>query len=323
MLSPRALADVAAQAVRVGPAPDKGNLFIEEVTAAANPTQRGKTSIAVEVRVSDDGLGAAGMLSSARAEVLGATGQVLATQSFDLRDGRGRVTLSIPTPPSDSDPSARVRLVADDALALDNEAAVVLTRADAVRVLLVNGDPRPGNDADELRYLSRALALLPEREIALSVRNVDALALAHVDLREVDVVLLANVLAPDATIAQKLIAYVQRGGGLIVAAGDQLDPNRYMASLGPLLGAHITRIAGGDGLHFVATAAAWPAGGLLGLKEAQSSRRLEMEASDETLLAFDDGMPALVARNVGAGRVLLFGVSVDADWSDLPLRPGF
>ncbi|MDQ7778112.1 MAG: BatA domain-containing protein [Planctomycetota bacterium] len=41
------------------------------------------------------------------------------------------------------------------------------------------------------------------------------------------------------------------------------------------------------------------------------------------IMAFDGRQPALVQRNVGAGRVLFFASTCDADWSDFPRFPAY
>jgi hypothetical protein len=40
-------------------------------------------------------------------------------------------------------------------------------------------------------------------------------------------------------------------------------------------------------------------------------------------LSFTSGAPALLTRTMDSGRVALLTTSVDRDWADLPLRPGF
>ena len=42
-----------------------------------------------------------------------------------------------------------------------------------------------------------------------------------------------------------------------------------------------------------------------------------------TLLRYESGAPALVETQVGRGRVLLLTTSIDREWTDLPIRPGF
>jgi hypothetical protein len=41
------------------------------------------------------------------------------------------------------------------------------------------------------------------------------------------------------------------------------------------------------------------------------------------VLRYENGAPALVAGDVGRGRVLLLTTTVDREWTDLPIRPGF
>jgi len=41
------------------------------------------------------------------------------------------------------------------------------------------------------------------------------------------------------------------------------------------------------------------------------------------VLRYETGAPALVEAEVGAGRVMLLTTTVDREWTDLPIRPGF
>ena len=41
------------------------------------------------------------------------------------------------------------------------------------------------------------------------------------------------------------------------------------------------------------------------------------------VLRYENGAPALVEAEVGRGRVLLLTTTVDREWTDLPIRPGF
>jgi hypothetical protein len=52
-------------------------------------------------------------------------------------------------------------------------------------------------------------------------------------------------------------------------------------------------------------------------------RAVEPEASAQVLARFDAGAPALLERQVGAGRVLLWTSTLDLSWSDMPLKPVF
>ena len=41
------------------------------------------------------------------------------------------------------------------------------------------------------------------------------------------------------------------------------------------------------------------------------------------VLRYENGAPALVEAEIGRGRVLLLTTTVDREWTDLPIRPGF
>src|SRR5207344_252344 len=48
------------------------------------------------------------------------------------------------------------------------------------------------------------------------------------------------------------------------------------------------------------------------------------DASGRTVvLRYENGAPALVEAEIGRGRVLLLTTTVDREWTDLPIRPGF
>jgi hypothetical protein len=173
--------------------------------------------------------------------------------------------------------------------------------------------------------VTRALSLLPDALLALHTQSVDPLSFEHVPLTDIDVVVLANAPPPSEALANRLLQFVRQGGGIIVAAGSRVDPLRYNALLGGLLASHIRGLGQANGVHFAPGGVAnFLPEGMLGLREAQTNQRLLLEGGPaETLLAFEDGPAALTARNEGDGRSLLLATSLDADFGDLPFRPGF
>jgi hypothetical protein len=312
-----ALDGVEVTSERMGSAPKLGNAFVENVHAAPDPTQPGHTSVAVELAQTGAALG------SARVELV-QSGSVVAATDTTFSAGRARAQLLVPTPDDKGDQVALLRVRVDDALDADNQAGVVLTRADAVRLLLVNGDPHPGSDSDELYYAQRALRLVPETTFALATRTIDPLLLAREPLDATDVVLLANVPAPGEAVAQRLLRFVEHGGGLIVAAGDHVDATLYNAALGAVLPSHLSSVSAANDLHFAAPKNPdFLPSGLSGLRETRTQRRLGFDLAPQSLLDFDDGTPAIAAAEIGSGRSLLLATSLDDAFSDLPLRPGF
>ena len=171
---------------------------------------------------------------------------------------------------------------------------------------------------------------------------VDAEALVREDLAQYDVVFLLNVRSVGAKAAE-LQRFVENGGGLFVAVGDQVDPDLYARELGALLpmSLHVEKSAtpregGGAGpAHFAEVDFNHPALSVFtgeareGLLGARTYRYLLARPARpggppaRVLAAFDDGAPALVEGQRGKGRVLLFTSSVDRDWSDWAIRTSF
>jgi hypothetical protein len=66
----------------------------------------------------------------------------------------------------------------------------------------------------------------------------------------------------------------------------------------------------------------------VGLREARFYRLMLLAPVPDSehrrvLLRYESGAPALVEAEIGAGRVLFFTSTVDREWTDLPIRPGF
>ncbi len=224
----------------------------------------------------------------------------------------------------------------------DNTWFVTLNLDRQVRALLVNGDPRNVSYRDELFYLERSLgAGGSERSgIVAHIVGVDGLS---ADFDEFDVVVLSNVgQIPESTVAA-LIEYVEAGGGLLLTVGDQVDPDRYNAQFGELLPKRLravrelcsardpdanllaTRLARLETSHPVFRVFDLPGGESIQSVSVYSYMLLEPSplGSSRTLLSYGDGGPALVERQVGAGRVALLTTTIDRDWTDLPIRTAF
>lgn len=238
--------------------------------------------------------------------------------------------------------AVELALAESDGFDVDDRLFVIAEVSPAVRVLLVNGDPRTTPYEDEVFFLEHALSLQPAGEAAIEVSTVSILDLPHEDVRKllanVDVVVLANVGELGDTAVHALEDLVARGKGLLVTLGDRVQFERANAVLGPLL-PHALR-----DLHRAAdTAAGTPALGIgemdfshpvlrgLGtageeaLRASRTSSYFNLEAGSgvatRVVLRFDNGAPALIERRArSGGRVMMLTTSVDADLTDLPIR---
>ena len=306
--------------VQILEARSTANRAIVSALAVPDPTTPGRASVSVEVRA----YGADAAREPTRLS-LRRDGAEIDHAELDLSSGVGRATLHGPLV-TEGDPSATLLLSGEDALDVDDERAVLLRPPSAVRALVVDGDPNPLRDRDEVGYVTRALDLSPASAGGIGYRVVDADAFATHELAGWDVVVLANVRVPPPHTAERLAELVEGGGGLLVAAGDRVDTRAYEARLGSLLPARIRSVATADppiGLHRASSAEIVPEPS--GLDGTHATRRfvLEAEPGAHVELVFDDGAPALVVGAHGDGHTGILALPLDLDWSDLPYRPGF
>ncbi|MBF5041885.1 VWA domain-containing protein [Aggregicoccus sp. 17bor-14] len=230
--------------------------------------------------------------------------------------------------------------LAPDALAEDDKRGFVLPVPRALKALVVNGAPNATRYRDEAFFVEAALSA-PGSPVQASVR--DAEAGLREDFGQYDVVLLLNVPAPDADVAQRLGAFVEAGGGLFLSMGDRVETEAYNARLKALLprplrlvrtaaerddtdadrkAAKLARVAVEHPLFSPFAGAAGE-----GLLSARFYRYVLLEAqgpgASEVLATYEDGAPALAVARRGKGRVALFTSTVDRDWSDFAIRTSF
>jgi len=227
-----------------------------------------------------------------------------------------------------------------DALPEDDRRPFAVHVAPPIRVLAVNGDPRTPPPEDELFHLEAALAPGPTGGGRVRATLVGVPLLQGVDLARFDLVVLANVAGLSPELVGRLRDYVLAGGGLLLSAGDNVDPDRYNRELGALLpravrGLRQSTGSGGQGpgeglgplkagAPFLATLLGT---GGEGLRAARFWGYLVLEPGGgqpvQVHLSTESGAPLLVEGRMGRGRVALLTTTLDRDWSDLPLRTGF
>jgi hypothetical protein len=172
--------------------------------------------------------------------------------------------------------------------------------------------------AGDLYYLQRALAPYGE------VRTGDLQTLLSRDLA---VLILADVPLPEGTERDALTKWTEKGGLLIRFAG----PRMAGADTD---GLHPVPLLGGD--RQLGGALSWsaPAGlapfpanspfaGLTVPEEVKITRQMLAEPGaglpEHTWAALTDGTPLVTQAPLGAGRVVLFHATANAEWSNLPL----
>ena len=258
-------------------------------------------------------------------------GRVIERASVSLENGSGTKDLALDAHALRRGRVLEARIEEQDPLALDDARELSLDEVAELSVLLIDGDPAPNQLDDELRFLALALGLESDAHAAPRITRIDPDGLGAIDLGTYDVVVLANVRTPSEAEAEQLTKHVARGGGLLITAGDNFDAFGYCGRLSKLLPAIPRSSAPVEPALGVTRSEAAPLSDLLpsagkGLETARTSKRLLLEAptgEGRTLLSLSDGSPLLVEGRHGRGRVVLLATTVDDDWSDLPLTPGF
>ena len=234
--------------------------------------------------------------------------------------------------------TAEVELPGGDDLAGDDRRLVRLGAGSALRVALIDGAPRPVPRDDEVYFLRRALDVSNGAE--LDVQTLQLSELNPEKLAGYDVLWVANVAELAPPLLAALVTRLEAGTGVVVSLGDESDGAARLGWLAGLLPDQwLTKQPGGalPGVLGVqlepdADRAALELAELLdgvdvGLADTMVQRRIGTaplpDLDRHVAMRFADGAPALLAWSRGRGRLLVWTTSVDLDWTDAPLQPGF
>ena len=263
----------------------------------------------------------------AREAVLEVDGRRIDAQRVTIPP-RGSATATfaaVPVPEAGARATVRV---SPDSLPIDDEFHLILDQPRPVRVLIV--DP-PGGSSRGV-YLRRALGIGAAPAFDVNVTTIDRLGASALEDR--DVVILDDAGAPSSDAARRLAAFVNAGGGLVLASGERGATANWPAALRELLPSSVgptvdrTATRGGalgtlDRAHPALRLFSTPRSGDFSAARIYRYRRAEPTADALVLARFDDGAPALVERPAGKGRVLVWTSTFDGIWNDLPIQPVF
>ena len=249
---------------------------------------------------------------------------------------RHRVELTEPT-------AASVSLASQDSYALDDRYEFVFKPRARINALLVNGEPSGLAHEDEAFFVTRALNPKKASSGGVVSTVINASALGTTTLKAFDVIFLLNVPRIPADAAARLEAYVREGGGLFIAMGDQVDVEAYNQTMlglmpralrslkkladrdDPDAPVKVTRLGPTDHQHPIFRAFTTTGSDTLQSVQLYSYMLLEpaVDASSRTLISLKDDAPALLERELGKGRTLLWTTTLDYEWTDLPVSSTF
>jgi hypothetical protein len=332
-LRPDQMSNVAITALKFDPNPGAGSRGVQFDAEVGNFSDS-ETTVELQLAIGD---------------------RVVARGTLELPPNEKKVKSFLAALPAGTRATDASVSLAGDNLEIDDRRWVSATLRDQVRVLLVDGDPRTVRHDDELFYLEAALRPGDREDSGTSVRVITADDLAGIEpkrgappainIDDFDVVVLANVAALPAERVAVLAQWLRRGGGILLAPGDRVDPAAYDRTMLPLMPQSLrdpidtTWGATADdrdsrALHLVK----WESDHPIFAPFSKDRPELITDAkffkiallgpttatADRNVLArFTNGAAALVEASIGAGRTLLFTSTLDRDWNDLPIHPGY
>jgi hypothetical protein len=315
----------AVRDVRAEPAAEAGPGGVAVSTEIADFSARGINGLGVTLKID---------------------GVVVAKGFVDLSAGGSAKKRFVHVLPAGSGSAHDVEVEIDsDDFRADDRRITHLELARTVRALVINGDARTTDKDDEPYFLERALKA-GDHAASLTTVLPDDVPLDG--LGGYTAVFMLNVAQPSVALAAALGRFVDSGGGLFLSVGGRVEPAAWNDRLSRLLpqplamartaaalpGQHAgetiddrpaERLAPLDRRHPLL--ASFPPHGE-GLVSARFFKYMLLEPVPDTperavILRYESGAPALVEREVGKGRVILLSSTVDREWTDLPIRPGF
>ncbi len=259
-----------------------------------------------------------------RGEVsLSINGQMVDRQPVDLAERSEEVVTFTSNFDAEGTYVGEVRVGGDDH-ADDNSYFFTVDVLPKIRVLVVNGEASENWFDDEGHWFG--LAVSGPATSPFQLTTIESAELSVAALQQNDVAVLLNVGDLNNQQAQSLSNYVAGGGSLLIAPGDRVEPelfNRQFANLTPaqlqaqdILGRDdYLVIADYDRRHPILRPLQgdWSA-------RFQGHWSLSPVAGADVLMQFDSTEAALVEREFGEGRVLLFASTLDLEWNNLALQ---
>lgn len=243
----------------------------------------------------------------------------------------------------------------EDRLPADDARTVAVRAIRELRVLLVDGESGREPRESETFYLRHALQPVPpaEREgYFVKVRTVTGAELAAARFDDYEVVALCNVTDLSEMTLAALEQYLLRGGGLMFFPGDGINVSFYNeqlhqkrgilpAAMGQAVGDAASQdrfavLSGKSAEHPIVSLWGDPAAGSLAAPRFFKAYELVLkpdatatrpagggdQGAVSVVARFADGVPAIVARDWGQGRVVQFASTADTAWNDLGARAG-
>lgn len=216
-----------------------------------------------------------------------------------------------------------------DALVADNSYNFVLSPEQALSILII--EP-PGSRSTQSLYLTQALAVGDRPVMRATVKKSGAVTFG--DLAGKSLVILNDAPYPAGDLGRRLHTFVEQGGGLLIALGEQSTPGSFTGvaadllpgTVGPAVDRGLERggtLTSIEYAHPIFELFSGPRSGDFSSAQFYRYRRVQLASAAGVLARFDDGTPAVLEKPLGSGKVVILASTADIFWNDLALRPIF
>jgi hypothetical protein len=220
----------------------------------------------------------------------------------------------------------------DEDVRVDNRYYFVSMAEKKPGILAVNGEPDSKDAAnDELFFIDHALNLPGLGKYTL--KQVGSAQVNSTDLSDFSAIVMANVRDLPRDQVERIVTYVRNGGGIVFALGDRVSVsifNRLFNELIPCDLEHLAfekvdrsqsrMLAEIDYQHSIFQIFSDPGHSDPSVAEFYQYFVAKPNTDGEVIASFDDGAPALLERRLGDGRVILMTSTLDAEWTNLPIK---
>jgi hypothetical protein len=347
-LAQRARPPAVLRAVLVaGDAGPVSNLAVEKLTAARAVAAVGQP-VALTATVKNTGA----LQSQAGSLAWTAGGQSIGLSALPALDAGAETTVTLSQPfPNSGLVDISCQLTGRDDFSMDDSARFLLNVTESAPILVVEGESHFDPLQSDSAYLLSALGWQAGGDSTIKTgalasifrpKLINYQKLDNENLASCQCVVLANAPILSPASVQKLARFVNSGGGLWIALGDQTEiaafNNLFFASGAGLCPASLKPPVGDalDREKFTALSppsADHPATALLAdthrldIDRVRVFRRYQLDTgadkSISVLLRAEGGSAVAVEKTFGRGRVIILAVPLNVSWSNLPLCQSF
>ncbi|MFQ6033012.1 MAG: hypothetical protein ACE5K2_08845, partial [Candidatus Zixiibacteriota bacterium] len=257
-------------------------------------------------------------------------GRRVSQTDIDIERG-GKATVEFTQTVEDAGIHTGFLEITDDDLMIDNRRYFAFKIPEKIEVLLV------GEHRKDTYHLKLALNPLQKSDVHMVVSEVDRRSLAGIDFNKYKVIIFSNLSRLSEIGLTNLERFVKRGGGVLFTLGNNVEPEFYTQEivrrffdLDVQLPLTSTKNVGG---FFTLEKIDWDHPIFQVYQKVEKEKlpqikfyslfELPQRENVKVISRFNLGKPALIEKNLGSGKVLLFASSLEEKESDIVIHPFF